>query len=174
VGAIIPFSSGTPIAVTSLGGGLVGVPSFVGFGANTPGLTAFGTTINIEGNIAGVNLNYAFSVPRNGVITALEVFFSVTLAVGVGVGNYAIHAQLFRSAAPADNDFNGLPTTDITLTPSFPGLGIALGDIARGSADVNIAVTEGDRLLLVFYVVPPALSIAATINGYASAGLAIS
>jgi len=160
--------------MTTLVGGLVGLPAFVGFGSSAPGLTAYATTINITGTILGPVINFAFSVPRDGTITALEAFFSVTAATGVGLGDYTVHAQLFRSEAPADNDFDALPTTDIALTPSFPGLTVVLGDIARGTATVNIPVTAGDRLLLVFHVVPPDLSIASAFVGYASAGLAIS
>ncbi|HOL61467.1 MAG: hypothetical protein GX095_04325 [Clostridiales bacterium] len=46
--------------------------------------------------------------------------------------------------------------------------------LATGSASFNIPVTAGDRLLLVFYLEPPLLSVASTVAGYASAGLAIS
>jgi BclB C-terminal domain-containing protein len=149
------------------------LPNFVGFGSNAPGVDTFGTTINLEGTVLGVDLNYAFSVPRDGAITSVVAFFSVTSAVGVAVGDYEIHAQLFRSETP-DNIFDALPTTDIALSPVFPGLSITLGDIATGSVSVNIPVAAGDRLLLVFYVVPPALSVAASVLGYASAGVAIS
>lgn len=159
--------------MTSLIGGLVGLPSFVGFGSNAPGIDVFGTTINLTGTVLGINQNYAFTMPRDGVLTGLNVFFSVTAAVGVALGNYQIHAQLFRSQTPTSNAFDALAPTDIALTPTFPGLGISLGDVASGSATFSIPVTAGDRLLLVFYVEPPALSVAASVIGYASGGLSI-
>ena len=173
-GAIIPFASGTPVVLTSLLGGLVGIPSFVGFGSSAPGLTTFGPVIDITGTGDGLGLNYAFSVPRDGILTAVTAYFSVTAAFGVVIGDYTIHAQLFSSTAP-NNSFNEIATSDITLTPALPGLTIALGDICTGSVTgLNIPVSLGDRLLLVFYVVPPASSAAATVIGYASAGVAIS
>jgi BclB C-terminal domain-containing protein len=153
--------------------GLVGLPAFVGFGSSAQGVDVLASTIDLTGAPTD-DLNYAFTVPRDGLITSLTAFFSVTAAVGVGVGDYQIHAQLYISQAPDSNIFDAIAATDIALTPAFPGLGIALGDIATGSVAVNIAVSAGDRLLLVFYVEPPALSVAATVAGYASAGLAIS
>lgn len=120
-----------------------------------------------------MSLNYAFSIPRDGILTSLEVFFSVTLATGVSLGNYEVHAQLFRSQNSTSNLFDAISITDITLAPSFSGISIPLGDTARGNATFNVPVCAGDRLLLAFYVVPPTLSAAAVISGYASAGLSI-
>lgn len=172
--AIIPYSSGSPVTLTSLVGGLVGLPAFVGFGSSAQGIDALGATINLEGTVLGLDqINFAFFVPRDGTITGLTAFFSVVLAVGVGVGDYNIHAALYRSEQPATNEFDAIPGADVTLTPGFTGPIISLGEIARGSLDLNIDVFEGDRLLLVFYVEPPALSLAASITGYASAGLTI-
>jgi BclB C-terminal domain-containing protein len=151
----------------------VGLPSFVGFGSSAPGLDVFGTTINLTGTALGPILNFAFTMPRDGTLTSLNAFFSVTTAIGVALGDYQIHAQMFLSQSPTSNVFDALAPTDIALTPTLPGLGITLGDVATGSAAFNIPVSAGDRLLLVFYVEPPALSVAASVIGYASAGLAI-
>ncbi len=111
-------------------------------------------------------------MPRNGTITSIAVYFSVTSVVGVGIGDYIIHAQLFRSDTP-DNIFEPLVTTDISLTPSFVGPTISLGEIATGSISVDIPITIEDRLLLVFFVEPPTASVASSIIGYASAGITI-
>lgn len=159
--------------LASVAGGLIGTPAFVGFGTSAPGLSVLGTTINLTGTLAPLSLNYAFTVPRSGTLTSLSAFFSATLAVGVGIGNYTVHAALYRSPAPATNVFTAISGADLALAPAFPGLGISLGDIARGSLSMNIPVSVGDRLLLVFYVQPPTLSVAASLTGYASAGLSI-
>lgn len=172
--AIIPYASGTPVVLASLAGGLIGFPSFVGFGSNAPGLSVFGNTINLEGTPIGQILNFAFVVPRNGTLTSLYALFSVTAALGVGIGHYEIHAQLFRSQTPTSNNFIALAPTDVTLLPTFPGLSVSFGDVATGSKTFNIPVSAGDRLLLVFYLVPPKLSVAAKFSGYISAGVAIS
>jgi BclB C-terminal domain-containing protein len=152
----------------------VGLPAFIGFGSNVQGVDVLSTTINLTGAPL-LDLNYAFTMPRDGVITSIRAFFSVTAAAGVGVGNYTIHAQLYVSQSPDSNIFDAIPGTDVTLSPAFPGPIIALGDTASGALDgLSIPVAAGNRLLLVFYVEPPALSAAATFAGYASAGVAIS
>ncbi len=79
-GAIIPFASGLPVALTTIAGGLAGLPAFVGFGSNVQGLTVLGSTINIT-NAAGTLSNFAFQVPRDGIITSFSAFFSTTAAL---------------------------------------------------------------------------------------------
>ena len=170
--AIIPFSSGGPITVTDLAGGLVGIPAFVGFGSSGQGLAVLGTTINLEGNLLGAAVNFAFSVPRDGTITSFYAFFSVTAAASVALGDYTVRAQLYQSPTP-DNDFTLVPGATIDLTPAYPGLSINLGDIATGNVTVNAAVTAGTRLLLVFSLNGPTLSLGSTFNGYASGGISI-
>lgn len=45
-GAIIPFASGLPVSLTTIAGGLAGIPAFVGFGSSAQGLTLLGSTIH--------------------------------------------------------------------------------------------------------------------------------
>ena len=78
-GAIIPFASGLPVSMTTIAGGLAGIPAYIGFGSSVQGLTILGSTINIT-NAGGTLSNFAFQVPRNGIITSFSAFFSTTLA----------------------------------------------------------------------------------------------
>lgn len=55
-GAIIPFASGIPLALTTLVGGLVGTVGLVGFGSSGPTVTLAGGTIDLTG-AAGTLLN---------------------------------------------------------------------------------------------------------------------
>ncbi|MEG0385810.1 MAG: exosporium glycoprotein BclB-related protein [Solibacillus sp.] len=176
-GAIIPFSSGVPILPTTIGGGLVGAPSLIGFGSSSTMATALGATIDLTG-AAGTLLNFAFSVPRGGTITSLAAYFSATAAVALGVGtNLSIKAQVYVSGNPANNIFSPIPAAQVTmtLTPA-PVLGIVLGDHTSAIATgLNIPVTAGTRLLMVFSATMVGLlPIAGTAAGYASAGLSIS
>ena len=121
---------------------------------------------------AGTLLNMAFSVPRDGVITALEAFFSATAAIAV-LGDITIRAQLYTSPSPATNTFDPIPGTLVSLTPNLT-TPITLGEIARGSLDgLSIPVSLGDRIILVFSAVAEGLTVAATVLGYASAGINI-
>jgi BclB C-terminal domain-containing protein len=156
--------------MTTILGGLVGIPSFVGFGSSAPGLTDLGPTIDLT-NALGTLTNFAFSVPRAGVITSVSAFFSTTVALELIGSTITIRAQLFASATP-DNIFTPLPAI-VTLAPTLTGL-ISVGDIFSGiSTGLAIPVTEQTRLLLVFYADAAGLSVVNTVVGYASAGVNI-
>jgi len=170
--AIIPFSSGLPVTLTTLVGGVVGLPAVVGFGSSAELATVLGATIDLTG-AAGTLLNFGWSVPRNGTITDINAFFSVTAGVSLGVGTIAIHAQLYESTAP-NNTFTPLVGTTVVLAPAL-GPVISIGGIATGSATgLAIPVVKGSRLLLVFSANPSGITLAQTLGGYASAGIAIS
>ncbi|MET3506876.1 exosporium glycoprotein BclB-related protein [Halalkalibacter oceani] len=167
-GAIIPYASGTPAVLTTVLGGLANTSSIVGFGLNTPGVSAVGETIDLSGVT-----NMAFSVPRDGTITSLAAFFSGTAALSLIGSTVTITAQLFESTTP-DNTFTAVPGATVTLEPPLTGT-IAVGDISNGiTTGLSIPVTAETRLLMVFSAdVTAGLDIAATVAGYASAGLTI-
>ena len=68
--AIIPYSSGSPVTLTSLVGGLVGLPAFVGFGSSAQGIDALGATINLEGTVSSALTRLTLHSPYRG--TALS------------------------------------------------------------------------------------------------------
>lgn len=171
-GAIIPFASGLPIALTTVAGGLVGLPAFVGFGSSAQGVSILGSTIDIT-NPAGTLTNFAFQTGRDGVITGLNAFFSTTAALSIVGSTITVRAQLYASATP-DNVFTPIAGTLINLTPPLTGV-ISIGDISTGSVSgLNIPVTAETRLMLVFSATATGISLLNTAVGYASAGLAIS
>jgi len=92
-GAVIPFASGLPTALTTVAGELAGLPAFVGFGSSAQGLTLLGTTIDIT-NASGTLSNFAFQVPRAGIITSFSAFFSTTLALSLVGSSYGQSADV--------------------------------------------------------------------------------
>ena len=168
-GAIIPFASGIPVALTTVFGGLLNTSSAIGFGSNLPGISAASGTISLLGLT-----NFAFSVPRDGVITSLAGYLSITAGLSLIGSTVTVSAQLFESTTP-DDIFVEVPGAVVTLTPPLTGL-ISIGDVSSGvTTGLNIPVTAGTRLLLIFSAeVTGGLDLAATIAGYASAGLGIS
>ena len=170
-GAIIPFASGLPVSMTTIAGGLAGIPAYIGFGSSVQGLTILGSTINIT-NAGGTLSNFAFQVPRNGIITSFSAFFSTTLAISLVGSTVTIRAQIYQSATP-DNVFSPIAGTLVNLTPSLAGV-ISVGTLANGSlTGLNIPVTAQTRLMLVFSATASGLSLINTVAGYASAGLSI-
>lgn len=169
--AIIPFASGLPISLTTVTGGLVGTPAFVGFGSSAPGIAIAGGIIDLT-NPAGTLTNFALSVPRSGVITDISAFFSTTEALSLVGSTITISAQLYASATP-NNSFAALGTP-VQLTPSLTGT-LNVGDSSANTVSgLNIAVTAGTRLMMVFTATASGLTLVNTVTGYASAGVAIS
>lgn len=171
-GAIIPFASGGPAILTTIAGGLVGTTSLIGFGSSATGVSILGGTIDLTGTIVGPLINFAFSVPRDGVITSIAAYFSTTAALALVGSTVTITAQLFSSPTP-DNAFTAVPGAVVTLAPPLTGI-IALGSISNGiTTGLAIPVTAQTRLLLVFSATATGLSLVNTVVGYASGGVNI-
>lgn len=173
-GAIIPYSSGTPIALTTVLGGPLGTSSLVGFGSSATGINIVDNAINLVGD-PGTLVNTAFSVPRDGTITSITALFSTVAAVDLLASTVSITAQLFRSDATSNNVFTPIPGAIVELSPSYTGL-VDIGSIVRGTTTgLEAPVNQGDLLILVFSANETGgIPIASVITGFASAGVAIS
>lgn len=170
-GAIIPFASGLPVSVTTIAGGLAGLPAFVGFGSSAQGLTVLSSTIDIT-NASGTLSNFAFQVPRDGMITSFSAFFSTTVLLSLIGSTVTVRAQIYQSATP-NNVFSPIAGTLINLAPSFSGV-VSVGTLLNGAlTGLNIPVTAQTRLMLVFSASASGVSLLNTVVGYASAGLSI-
>ena len=172
---IIPYASGLPVTLTTIAGGLVGTTALVGFGNSANGVSILGGNIDLSGAsiVAGTPINMAFSAPRDGTMTAISAYFSVTTALSITGTTVTITAQLYRSTTP-NNTFIAVPGAVVTLAPALTGL-LAIGASSNGLiTGLNIPVTSQTRLLLVFSATATGLSLAQTIIGYASGGVAIS
>ncbi|KYG91975.1 exosporium glycoprotein BclB-related protein [Metasolibacillus sp. FSL H7-0170] len=171
-GSIIPFSSGTvPAVLTTIGGGLVGTGSLIGFGTSVPSISLAGGLIELPLGSAAVPLTEAFSMPRAGRLTAISASFTAT--VGVALGSYTVNAQIYRAAA-GTTAFTPLAGATVDLSPAIVNP-ITLAQTVQGTATLpSIPVAAGDLLIMVFSVTGSgALLEAATITGTASAGLNI-
>ncbi|MDF2718343.1 MAG: BclB C-terminal protein [Paenibacillus sp.] len=159
--------------MTTIAGGLVGTASLVGFGSSATGIDIAGGTIDLTGTVLGPIINFAFSMPRDGTVTALSAYFSTTVALALVGSTVTITAQLFSSTTP-DNTFTAIPGAVVTLAPPLTGA-VGLGTISSGiTTDLSIPVTAETRLLLVFSATAAGLSLLNTVTGYASGGLSIS
>lgn len=170
--AIIPLASGTPISLTTITGGFVGIPAFIGFGFSAPGLSIVNGIIDLT-NSDRTLINFSFSMPRDGTITSISAFFSTSLELSLINSTVIITAQLYRSATPS-NQFTAVPSATITLTPPLTGIS-PVGTLSTGIATgLNIPVTAQTRLMLVYTATASGLNLINTVDGYASAGIAIS
>ncbi|GIO01521.1 hypothetical protein J5TS2_21890 [Brevibacillus halotolerans] len=121
---------------------------------------------------AGTLLNFAYSVPRDGIITSISAFFSTTLALTILGGSVTITAQLYSSPTP-NNIFTPIPGAIVTLAPPLTGV-ISIGTISNGiTTGLAIPVTAQTRLLMVYSITSSGLTVATAVSGYASAGVTI-
>ena len=170
--SIIPLASGLPISLTTIAGGLAGIPAFIGFGSSAPGLTVLGSNIDLT-NSSGTLSNFAFSMPRAGTITSLSAYFSTTGLLNLLGSSITIRAQLYVSNTP-NNIFTPIPGAVVNLSPALSGT-ISIGTISNGiTTGLSIPITAQSRLLMVYSAQASGLSLINTVVGYASAGIEIS
>ncbi|WP_233505438.1 exosporium glycoprotein BclB-related protein [Sporosarcina sp. BI001-red] len=165
-GAIIGYASGiVPVALTSLAGGLVGVPFYIGMGTAVPGVMLANNTINLTGLV-----NEAITVPRNGSMTAISASFEVTVALAVVGETAVVNAQVYR--APAGSNMFSPTGVSVNLSPPLTSL-ITVGTTLTGSASfaTPVSVAQGDRLLMVYTL--SGTTLASAVTGTASAGISI-
>jgi len=146
----------------------IGTTTLVGFGSSVTGVSGIGGIINVT-----TISNMAFSMPRNGTITALAAYFSTTVPLSLGDTTVTLTAQVYQSTGP-DNIFIPIPGAFVNLFPTFSGI-VSIGAISTGLVTgLNIGVSAGTRLLMVFSAdVTAGTDIAIAITGFASAGLTI-
>ncbi|NLP27046.1 MAG: hypothetical protein GX365_06835, partial [Clostridiales bacterium] len=169
-GAIIPFASGSTVELTSLALGLAGFPGLIGFGNSVTNATILGANIDLTGTVGGI-LNFAFSVPRDGIITSISAFFNVVVALNLILTDVTVNAQLYR-APTTSNIFSPIGGSQVIL-PSLTGtiaIGTTRSNILTG---LSIPVSAQDRLLMVFSITASGVNLINTVIGYASAGITI-
>jgi BclB C-terminal domain-containing protein len=167
-GTIIPYASGaTPITLTS-------GPS----GTNTVSLLGFGSSTEFQ--LSGTSmretygLNFAFTMPRDGVISAVSGRFSpVIIPLFNSFETFAVQVQVYV-AAPESFDFTPLSGANTTLSPHF-GRFVGIGSSAWGiTSGLNISLVSGQQVLLVFSMSPMGESLfTEVLTGIASASINI-
>lgn len=165
-GAIIPYASGIVAPLATVVGGLANVSAILGFGWSD-------VLVGVAGIIDLTLIsNTAFMMPRDGIITGISGYMSVAVATTT-TAQITVVGQLYQSTTP-DNNFTAIAGATVTLSPSVTGL-ISIGDTASGTVTgLNIPVTAGSRLLLVFTpTVTGGIDLATALTVYLSGGVAI-
>ncbi|MES2775789.1 MAG: exosporium glycoprotein BclB-related protein [Bacteroidota bacterium] len=169
-GTIIPYASGSQVALSKAYGEAPDM-ALLGFGNNVSGVITSAGNINLTGFPGYDKINYAFSVPRAGIITSVSAFFSsAAVSTTLGSSGVTVTARLYISTLP-NNIFSPLPAI-LTLGPFYgiPVQGTVSSETTTGLA---IAVPAGSRLLLAFSATTTDPLAAYTFNGFASAGVTI-
>lgn len=163
--AIIPFASGTPVTLTTVTGGTAGDLGLIGFGSNAPAVLTLGAIYLSDLS------NLAFSMPRDGIVTSIAAYFSMTAALSLTSTSIVITAQLYSSAEPNDT-FSPVAGALVTL-PSLTGT-VGIGSTVNGiTTGLAVPVTAQTRLLMAFSAAARGSSPINTVLGYASAGISV-
>jgi BclB C-terminal domain-containing protein len=153
------------VTLTTIAGGITGTVATLSFGSSTSGISLIGGDID-----ASAISNYAFSMPRDGTIAGVTAYFSTTAALNLSGTSVTIQAQIYTSAIPG-NSFTPVAGTAVTLTPALTG-GVGVGTMSSGSlTGLNIPLTTGTRVLVVFSATAAGDTLINTVSGYASGGL---
>lgn len=167
-GSIIAYASGLEPVVLLSALGVAEAASAIGFGSAVP-VVPIGDTITLP--ILGALFTEAFNVPRDGTVTSISATFSLGAELDIAVGGSArISARLYR--APAGSNVFTATNAFVNLSPTLTGL-INAFEVLEGTANVNLPVRAGERLLLVFRVETTGFTLIEAIEGAASAGINI-
>jgi len=166
-GSLVPFSSVSTVALTTVLGGLTGTVALVGPSASTDAITITAGTIDLTGGPA-ISLNVAPSVARDGVITALNAYFSNTIALSLVGSALAIQAQLWTSFG---NTFTAVPGAAVSFHyTGVVGVGTLIGATITG---LTIPITVGTRYMLVFSATATGVQLVDIISGYAGGSIVV-
>ncbi|GAB4036350.1 exosporium glycoprotein BclB-related protein [Spirosoma gilvum] len=158
---VIPYASGTQITLSTLSDGSSAGSSAISFGNSL--LLTTTTPSTITGSEAA---SMAFSMPRDGTITALAAALSIQ-SVLFSANPITVMAYLYRSDTTSDV-FNQIASVALTTLPVGT---VSIGTVIKGFTSLNIPITAQTRLLLLFS--SSTQSGATTLKGFANAGLSI-
>ncbi|MCI9315908.1 MAG: hypothetical protein HFI57_13185 [Lachnospiraceae bacterium] len=154
--------------MTTIEGGLPGVPAFVGFGASGQMHGPLSSTINLE-NLLGYVSGFYFTIPFAIEINSLSAFFNAIPLSPEITQDATISAQLYE-AEEGSNIFSPIEETLIILSPSITAA-TAPGTLLKGEVRTNRVVEKNTSLMLVFSAKSNGPDKIDRIWGYANASL---
>ncbi len=161
---IIPFASGGTIELTTNSTGNSNRVGLISFGNSGTVTRLADRTIDLT-NAQGLT-NFAFSMPRAGIIESISAHFTLS---GLGNSNGVEIIGSLYSAPTNSNIFSPVAGTDLTLVPTGNP-----GNIRSALlTNLEIPIEAQTRLLMVFSATSNNKPLLCNISGYASAGLAI-
>jgi BclB C-terminal domain-containing protein len=178
--AVVSLSSGTKVVLTTDAAGQANGLWYVGSGASEKEFLAAFSNPPASRNLISSKTEYAFSVPRSGIVTSISIAFKTTAST-IFLGDNApststLTAQLYRNTSN-DDIFQVVPDAKVTFLNNGQTLGDFSNTVAKAVAsNLNVAVNAGDRLLIAFFFSQtggPSTTFLTEITGFASAGISI-
>ena len=163
------FASEGLATMSTIQGGLSGIPALVGFSASGQGPSPLTSTINLE-NLTEYFIRFYFTVPFTIEIHSLMAFFHTYPLSLQTTSAITIRAQLYE-AKEMSNIFSAIEETLVTLTPSVTEATPSWAEL-RGEVTTNRLVEKNTKLMLVFSATSSGPDPVDAILGYAKASLA--
>lgn len=111
-------------------------------------------------------------ITRDSTITSFSAFASTTSALSLVGTTVTLTAQVWQSTTP-DNQYTPIPGAQVTFTPALTGI-IAIGTVSNGSTTgLNIPVTAGTNLIVVFSASAAGINLNNTIRANVATGLGL-
>jgi BclB C-terminal domain-containing protein len=168
---IIPFASGTEDFDLTVTPAIARPAEAIGFGDHNT-VTITPATGFIDLATFTPSNNFAFVMPRSGLLKTLEATFTTTITANSITSPVIVTAQLYV-APQGSNVFTPIPSSLITFPVFTNATGTQL--VFNGTANINYPVNQRDRVLLVYSATStvPVTTGQTAISGTASAGLTI-
>lgn len=162
------FASGNPASMTTIEGGLPGVPVFLGFGACGQMSGPLSSTINME-NLFGYVSGFYYTIPFAIEINSLSAFYYAMPLPPETSHAVTVNAQLYE-AGEGSNILSPIEETLVVLTPSITAA-TAPGTLLKGEVRPNRVVEKNTSLMLVLFATSDGSDKIDRIWGYANANL---
>jgi BclB C-terminal domain-containing protein len=162
-------SSGDPVALTTIAGGLTGQVAVLPLDGDQAGTGSLqGPVLDQTGGSGEVVPAQTF--PTDETIQSITLFSSTTLALSLVGTTVTVTAQLYTSTTP-DNTFTPVPGAIVTAAPPLTGV-VANGTISNGiTTGLSIPVTAGTRGVIVVSATAAGIGLVNAVPMYASASI---
>jgi BclB C-terminal domain-containing protein len=162
-------SSGDPVALTTIAGGLTGQVAVLPLDGDQAGTGSLqGSVLDQTGGSGEVVPAQTF--PTDETIQSITLFSSTTLALSLVGTTVTVTAQLYTSTTP-DNTFTPVPGAIVTAAPPLTGV-VAIGTISNGiTTGLAIPVTAGTRGVIVVSATAAGIGLVNAVPVYASASI---
>jgi BclB C-terminal domain-containing protein len=139
-------------------------------------MAAYGTSAVITPSLGSIDLTtspqLAYSMPRDGTITDITGFVSISAPLNLVGTTITLTIELFSSTSP-DNIFTAIPGALTVVAPALTGI-ISVGTFANGiTTGLSIPVTAQTRLLFVISATAAGVTLINNIDLYFSGGVNI-
>lgn len=166
---LLPYSSGTPVSLTTIAGGLAGTYATLGHGSHATSATVLGSTLDLANTGGGMG-NTSYVTPNSVSYESITAVFSTVGNLNLIATDVTIFAAMY--SAPWDsNTYTQVAGSKVALEPALSGI-VAPGTIVYGQlggiASEGAIVEGSHKIAVVVWAEAEGLILVNSLSGYAS------